>query len=392
MTAFCIEAFQNLSQNPADTTNALLIALSLQLANSSSPVADASIANAFSPAKHDVQINVLYFVSLAFALAVSSVCILGKQWIREYEKDIVGTPCDAVRVRQMRYDSLEAWKVPQIIAALPVILIAALLLFFTGLLIQLWNATEHTTAITVSVIVALTAFLVVVTTLAPAYCGNRHNRTSFVPFRSPQAWLCLITYQQTKYWFDRVFHGVYNVAPTLPSWNAFDLRFLEVEKDWWYRLAHDVSSVHRALRWTYHTLSNSAIITQCVGWCLQSQDTLPENLVYEYQMERLASYVISREESIVTSHWPERVWYYFSIGQFGRRPIGNPVGRYQVEMLIRASNQAAGRLHADWGKEMYEIDRCCLSLCYSHAVFDHVLAEDAQCRSHPGVNWSMING
>jgi len=195
VTAFCVESFQNLSQNPVDTTNALLFALSLQLANSSSPVADASIANAFTPTKHDVQINVLYFISLAFALSVSSVCILGKQWISEYEKDIVGTPCDAVRVRQMRYDSLEAWKVPQIIAALPVVLIVALLLFFSGLLVQLWHVSEHTTAIAVSAVVASTALLVIITTFAPAYCGNWHSRASFVPFRSPQAWLCFVAYR-----------------------------------------------------------------------------------------------------------------------------------------------------------------------------------------------------
>jgi len=76
VTAFCVESFQSLSQNPADTTNALLLALSLQLANASSPVADATIPDAFSPAKHEVQTNVLYFISLTFALSVSSVCIL----------------------------------------------------------------------------------------------------------------------------------------------------------------------------------------------------------------------------------------------------------------------------------------------------------------------------
>jgi len=215
VTAFCVESFQNLSQNPADTTNALLFALSLQLANSSSPVADASIANAFSPAKHDVHINVLYFISLAFALSVSSVCILAKQWIREYEKDVVGTPCDAVRVRQMRYDSLEAWKVPQIIAALPVVLIVALLLVFTGLLVQLWHVNEHTTAIAVSAVVSFTALLVMITTFAPGLCGNLRSRASFVPFRSPQAWLFFVAYRPIQHWIHPIHYrfSSYRVPP-----------------------------------------------------------------------------------------------------------------------------------------------------------------------------------
>jgi len=118
------------------------MAISLQLVNSSSPVADMSMVNSFTPNAYDVQINVLYFISLTLALSVSSVCILGKQWIREYQRDIAVSPCDAARVRQMRFDSLQAWKVPQIMAALPVLLLIALMLFFAGLLVQLWNISD----------------------------------------------------------------------------------------------------------------------------------------------------------------------------------------------------------------------------------------------------------
>jgi len=118
-------------------TNVFLVALFQQLANSSSPVAAFSMVEDFTPSTHDVCVNVLYFISLALALFVSSVCILGKQWIREYQKDLSVSTQDAVRARQARFDSLEAWKVPQIMAALPVIFLVALLLFFTGLLMAI---------------------------------------------------------------------------------------------------------------------------------------------------------------------------------------------------------------------------------------------------------------
>jgi len=391
VTAFCVESFQSLSQNPADTTNALLFALSLQLANSSSPVADASIANAFSPAKHDVQINVLYFISLAFALSVSSVCILGKQWIREYEKDVVGTPCDAVRVRQMRYDSLEAWKVPQIIAALPVVLIVALLLFFTGLLVQLWHVSEHTTAIAVSAVVASTALLVIVTTFAPAICGNLHSRPSFVPFRSPQAWICFVGYRQIQHWVYpiRRYFSSYWVPPVpiLSSWNSFDLQFLENEKHDWIK--HDISSVHRALRWAYHTLSTSETMNQCVLWCLQSPQSLPDKLMDDDN--QLPSYVLSQEEPTGPSYWPDRAWYDFSCRIF-EEDIESPVGRCQVEMLIRTCNQAVDRLSSDCGKAMDQISDCCKHLRIYHDVFDHVSPENAQCKSAQITNLSFLNG
>ena len=106
VTAFCIESFQALSQSSADTTNIFLLVISQQLANSSAPVASMSMVDGFTAKASDVQINVLYFISLALALSVSSVCILGKQWIREYQKDLSVSPCDAIRVRQACLDSV----------------------------------------------------------------------------------------------------------------------------------------------------------------------------------------------------------------------------------------------------------------------------------------------
>jgi len=183
----------------------------------------------FTPRAQDVYINVLYFVSLTLALSVSSVCILGKQWIREYQKDLSVSAQDAVRVRQVRFDSLEAWKVPQIMASLPVVLLAALLLFFTGLLIQLWNVINHTTAIAVSVVVALITLVVIVTTIVPALCSMQPRRTAFTPFRSPQAWIFFVVYRRLQQWYHNIFH-VYSEAPsTLASWSPFDHHFLTIE-------------------------------------------------------------------------------------------------------------------------------------------------------------------
>jgi len=378
VTAFCVESFQSLPQNPSDTTNAFLLALSLQLANSSSPVADATIANAFNPAKHDVQINVLYFISLAFALSVSSVCILGKQWIREYEKDVIGTPCDAVRVRQMRYDSLQAWKVPQIIASLPVVLIVALLLFFTGLLVQLWHVSEHTTAAAVSAIVAVTALLVIVTTLAPAYCGSWYNQTSFVPFRSPQAWVFFVAYRQAQRWWDLLFDTfIGEVPPVLSNWNAFDLHFLEIERSGWFD--HDISSIHRVLRWVYHTLSTSETMKQCVFWCLQSPEAIPERLVkYDHP---LVSYVFPQEESTGPSYWPDHTWHDISCGELGWQNTESSAGRYQIETLLRTCNQAIEHISSDWGKAMDKISDCCRYLNLYHHVFRSVSGENVRCES-----------
>ena len=289
----------------------------------------------FTPATCNVYINVLYFVSLTLALSVSSACILGKQWIREYQKDISVSPCDAVRVRQARFDSLEAWKVPQIMAALPVILLAALLLFFTGLLIQLWNSSNHTAAIAVSIVVASTSLMVISTTVIPAIYSMKPRRTAFTPFRSPQSWITFVMYRRFQQWYDRIFH-VYAEAPsTLANWSAFDIHFLETEaKDWF---DHEISSAHRALRWVYEVLRNSSSMERAVYWCFQKQFH-PRKLV---EMEgHLSRYVLSGIEEDKAFDNPYRVCYDYSVRLDGSQGIDTAIGRSQAELLIRSANHA----------------------------------------------------
>jgi len=218
------------------------------------------MVNNFTPNAYDVQINVLYFVSLTLALSVSSVCILGKQWIREYQKDISVSPRNAARVRQMRFDSLQRWKVPQIMAALPVLLLIALMLFFAGLLVQLWNFSDKTTAAAVLVIVALTVLLVIVTTVVPAWVSLRHDHSVFAPFQSPQAWILLYIVRRLQHWYPQRSAFLWSesgillqvkdwkaVHPILNGWAELDLHFLKIEPQPWFD--HEISSVHCVLQW-----------------------------------------------------------------------------------------------------------------------------------------------
>jgi len=203
----------------------------------------------FTAKASDVQINVLYFISLALALSVSSVCILGKQWIREYQKDLSVSPCDAIRVRQARFDSLEAWKVPQIMAGLPVVLLAALMLFFSGLLIQLWNASDPTTAAAVTFVVSLTAILVIVTTVVPACVSMQPRRSSFAPFRSPQAWIFFVVFRWLQSWYNRKYKVWNEHPPIRSSWSQFDLHFLKIEPNNWFGEISFMVFAFEALSW-----------------------------------------------------------------------------------------------------------------------------------------------
>ena len=82
-----------------------------------------------------VQINVLWLLSLAISLVASLFAVVVQQWLREYL--ITGNAAvsirQRIRLRQLRYQALFDWGVPQIVWILPVLLQLALVLFLSGL-------------------------------------------------------------------------------------------------------------------------------------------------------------------------------------------------------------------------------------------------------------------
>jgi len=355
-----------------------LLVISQQLANSTAPAAAMSMVEGFTPNASDVHINVLYFVSLALALSVSSVCILGKQWIREYQKDLSVSPCDAVRVRQARFDSLEAWKVPQIMAALPVILLIALMLFFSGLLIQLWNVNSHTTAIVVSVVISMTVLLVIITTIVPACVSMQPRRSSFAPFRSPQAWIFFIVFRKIQIWFDAVF-DVWTESPHMfSSWSESDLHFLRIETERWF--GHSISSVHRALRWIFEVFRHSSEMEQSFLWCLQAKFH-PANLIESdtglaYRVLLDSNYNGSRELDLIYD-------YDFSKHQEERCNIDNLAGQYQAGLLLQLAHHAVDTALKDSEEAWRRLDYSCYRLSHC-GVFNKYLDQDVvHCASSP---------
>ena len=333
----------------------------------------------FTPNAYDVQINVLYFISLTLALSVSSVCILGKQWIREYQRDLSVSPCDAARVRQMRFESLQRWKVPQIMAALPVILLLALMLFFAGLLVQLWNVSDRTTAAAVLVIVALTILLVIVTTVVPAWVSLRHDHSLFAPFRSPQAWIVLYVVRRLQHWYhpnDNYYTHVFTIErvqnwkashPILNSWAE---HFLKIEPQRWFD--HKRSSVHCVLRWVAEVLRNSSEMEKSVLWCLQPK-YYPKGLIW--YKDALVRHVLRASNHQDTPRSPDRLQYEFSVQNQGEQAIGSPIGRYQAELLLRSAHRAIDDTSDDLQKAWEAIEHSCDKLWY-HGILDNYLEKD----------------
>ncbi|ESK86040.1 hypothetical protein Moror_9418 [Moniliophthora roreri MCA 2997] len=200
VTAFVIESYQWLDEDPADITVTLLMQLvSVQVNGSQSA---SFVPTQFKPDASSIRINVFWFLSLILSLTSALFGLLCKQWVREHQRDTTTrTPGEALALRQLRRDSFEKWGVSSFLSALPILLEVALLFFFVGVLDLLWN--RHRVPFFVCfVAISFSAGLYFLTALLPTLMvprdqtndisDRRFNRLSYqfiCPYKSPQAWL-----------------------------------------------------------------------------------------------------------------------------------------------------------------------------------------------------------
>ncbi|KAI0773247.1 hypothetical protein BD413DRAFT_492204 [Trametes elegans] len=179
VTAFNIEAYKLLQEDPDEKTASLLTQISAQLDNNNDSARRALPVATFSPDARAVRINILWFSSLVLSLFSASVGILMKQWLREYTRYAANSPRENARIRQLRHDGLARWKVPLIIALLPFLLQVAMALFFAGLLDLLWSLHQTVASIITVLVVGALSFLMY-TTVTPTFSGD-------CPYKSQQA-------------------------------------------------------------------------------------------------------------------------------------------------------------------------------------------------------------
>ncbi|KAJ3557560.1 hypothetical protein NP233_g11709 [Leucocoprinus birnbaumii] len=182
VTAFTVEAYKMLQPDPTTT----LIAM-LETGNRT------AIQPAFSPGSSAIRVNIFWFFSLVLSLSTVVIGVLSMQWLREYQRDDNTTAAeDALGLRQMRYEGLLAWRVPEIISALPILLQSAVFLFFCGILDLLWSL-HRLVAIVVTIPVAFLTMFLVATTVLPAlqYAFSRkiNLRIPQCSYKSPQSWI-----------------------------------------------------------------------------------------------------------------------------------------------------------------------------------------------------------
>ncbi|KAJ6542294.1 hypothetical protein DFH09DRAFT_1368098 [Mycena vulgaris] len=129
-------------------------------------------------------INAAFFSSLIISLNAVVMATLVKQWLAEYTwalESRSGSSQEILALRQVRFNGLNKWKLPQIIDYLPLQIIFAVFLFFAGVAYLAWTFDVVVGVIT-SVLVGASGMFFITTSILPTFYPE-----SFC--RSPQAWL-----------------------------------------------------------------------------------------------------------------------------------------------------------------------------------------------------------
>ncbi|THG94510.1 hypothetical protein EW026_g6977 [Hermanssonia centrifuga] len=136
--------------------------------NSTQP---ASSSTPFTPNPNDVRVNVLWFASLILSLVTASLGMLVKQWLRAWLATDLTSGQARLRARHFRLPGVQAWKVFEIAAALPLLLQIALAFFLTGLCY--FTSAIHPSLRDTSIpLVGVWALFILATSIAPAFSSH----------------------------------------------------------------------------------------------------------------------------------------------------------------------------------------------------------------------------
>ncbi|EJU01528.1 hypothetical protein DACRYDRAFT_38467, partial [Dacryopinax primogenitus] len=138
LSAFIIASMASLQPDSGQATADGLAAISAQLVALSGgtvPPTSAFQSAPFQISASTLIVNILWFISLFVSLLSAVAAMLAKEWLREYNEHVSCVPRERVLQRQLRFECLNAWKVPSIISFLPLAIHGAVFPFFTGLVV-----------------------------------------------------------------------------------------------------------------------------------------------------------------------------------------------------------------------------------------------------------------
>ena len=309
LTAFLVQSYPLLQPDNTDTVVLALAQISTQLhgfsvspgfVNSTQPAVFSPQDASFTAPGYAIWVNGLWFSSLICTLSASSIAVLVKQWLHQYGQSLSGTSPDVARLRQYRYDSLHKWQVPEIIAALPILLQLALALFLVGLIVLLWQL-HPSVAVSATILSSLLIVFASATTLLPIFYTD-------CCYQSPQALVFFLLAQVVAHCaagaIRIVEQAAQEAALEVTSWTSRKYIVLARTRDaarwalrrlgavgtfhsWHAREKPDAEARHAELEQSlvltayYTTLDNSMINTTVIP-CLSNMDALSARMSVRY--------------------------------------------------------------------------------------------------------------
>lgn len=197
VTSFVVESYKFLRPDPNDAIIGLLFNIANSLNGSSQFPTSVNISmKTTSPtrAPSSVRINVFWFLSLILSLTTVLVGTIGLQWLREHQSYPEYSAKETLAILRMRSQAIETWYASHMFAALPLLLQAALVLFFGGL-IDFSILLGMKVTIPVALIIGLTLLFLAATTVLPTvqalfFLTSLYPRKSIptpCAFKSPQS-------------------------------------------------------------------------------------------------------------------------------------------------------------------------------------------------------------
>ena len=276
------------------------------------------------------------------------------QWLREYQRNTPLDPQDAISLRQLRHEGLIAWKVPDILMLLPVLLHLALLLFFLGLIDLLWSL-NHTVAFFVSIVSGLVLAFLLATSFLPAlqlfFVSDNALRRAQCAYKSPQSWAFhrMVTWivwysgprarlgKKLPFWLVR-----YQQFIKDKNWVDHDMRWLEARSRAQRKDATDDSrrDIVQGLAWIDRNLGQTVDMIYAVYHCIRDLSSAFSQQVVSQISEKTGGYLSSKKMATYldsTSEAERREIMAALFLEINNRAYPQ-LDQYQVESVVRILN------------------------------------------------------
>jgi hypothetical protein len=159
LTAFLVESRKELYEDPQTR---LLKDILATLQNAS----EALTSETFHPEASFLNINGLWFTSLTLTLSSALGGVLSKGWIAKHSSTSTRKTSNDAYARHLRANRIRKWRVGAIISVISLLIQIALFLFFSGLVVILWD-TDDRIKYSILTLISITAIVYLVITFLP---------------------------------------------------------------------------------------------------------------------------------------------------------------------------------------------------------------------------------